>query len=67
MVNNNFALNTIFSETDPNKIANVVVTEICNIIEYLAPSKKPNAVSHIAPGLIRILRYRLVFVTIFIP
>ena len=40
MVNNNFALNTIFSETDPNKIANVVVTEICNIIEYIAPSKK---------------------------
>ena len=40
LVNNNFALNTIFSETDPYKITNVVVTEICNIIKNLAPFKK---------------------------
>ena len=30
----------IFSETDPNKIANVIISEICNIIEFLALSKK---------------------------
>ena len=37
---NNLTLNSIFSLTDPNEIANIIIFELSRIIEFLAPAKK---------------------------
>ena len=42
-------LNSIFSLTDPNAIANILIPEICSIIEFLSPSKKVQCSKSFAP------------------
>ena len=37
---NNTALNSVFSYSDPNIIANIIITELSRIIELISPSKK---------------------------
>ena len=49
MISNNNILNSIFSETDPNIIANSLISELTNIIEILSPSKKVQCKKKFAP------------------
>ena len=46
---NNDVLNSIFSETDPNFIAETLINELSIIIECIAPSKKIQCNSTYAP------------------
>ena len=39
-IHKNLTLDSIFSMTDPNEIANTLISELSRIIEFIAPSKK---------------------------
>ena len=47
--NNNTALNTVFSYSDPNIIANIIINELSRIIELISPSKKVQCSKSYAP------------------
>ena len=47
----NEKLNTVFNHSNPNKIADILVTEVSNIIEWLSPSKLIQHKNSYAPWL----------------